>query len=623
MRKVRNMKKEHKEISAASVIIGVILAITFGAANAYLGLRAGMTISASIPAAVVAMGIMRYVLQRKSVLETNIVQTIGSAGESVAAGSIFTLPALYIWAKEWGKTPPSFVEITMIALCGGILGVLFMVPLRRALIEKEDRELVYPEGKACAQVIKATDATDQAGCVFWGMGISAIYKFISEGLGIFMSEIHYSFKRFKGAGIGVDVLPALAGVGYICGPKIASYMLAGGVLTWFVLLPIIALFGGNQIMFPSAIAIAKMDSWQLWSSYIRYIGAGAVASAGLISLIKTGPMIVMMVRDNIRSVRNKADINEDRKDIPMWLVGLGILIIGIVIWLTPAIPVNIVGMLFIVIIGFFFATVSARMVGIVGSSNNPVSGMTIATLLGAGFLLKSLGNIGYSGMIMAIAIGSVICIIAAVAGDTSQDLKSGYILSATPQKQQIAELIGVIVSSVTIAGVLYLLDGAFGYGSAQLPAPQAMLMKLVVEGVMQGNLPWHLIFVGMAITVVMEILQLPVLPVAIGIYLPVHLSVPIFLGSMIKLIIEKKKDNESQKDTALTRGMLYCSGLIAGEGLIGILLAIFAVVPFKDGNLMQAVNISEMFVLPQFSSLLIFLILVGSIWYVAERRKRV
>lgn len=617
------MKKEQRELTTASILIGILLAVIFGAANAYLGLRAGMTISASIPAAVLSMGIMRFLLRRKSALETNIVQTIGSAGESVAAGSIFTLPALYIWAREWNESTPSFIEITMIAICGGILGVLFMVPLRRALIEKDDKELVYPEGKACAQVIRAGEAAGQAGCVFSGMAISSVYKLVSEGLGVFSSEIHYSFRRYKGAGIGVDVLPALAGVGYICGIKIASYMLSGGLLTWFVLLPLIALFGEGKVMFPSDVPIDTMDSQQLWSSYIRYIGAGAVAAAGLISLIKTIPMIVAMAGENIKSFRERASLNEKGRDLPMWLVGAGTLVTGLVIWATPSIPVNFIGMIVILILGFFFATVSARMVGIVGSSNNPVSGMTIATLLGAAFLLKSLGNVGFSGMVMAIAIGSVICIISAVAGDTSQDLKSGYLLSASPVKQQIAELIGVCVSAIAIGGVLYLLDSAFGYGSTSLPAPQAMLMKLVVEGVMQGNLPWRLIFIGMSIVVVIELLQQPVLPVAIGIYLPVHLSVPIFLGSLVKLIIEKSKVNDEKKETSTTRGMLYCSGLIAGEGLVGIMLAVFAIIPYKGENLLQAINLSNLFLMPPVVSLLLFIILVGTIWYVAVRKSRI
>ncbi len=617
------MKNERRELSAASIIIGILLAVVFGAANAYLGLRAGMTISASIPAAVLSMGIMRFLLQRKSVLETNIVQTIGSAGESVAAGAIFTLPALYMWADEWNEAAPSFIEITMIALCGGILGVLFMVPLRRALIEKENKELVYPEGKACAQVIKAGDAAGHAGCVFAGMGISAVYKFISEGLGVFPSRVHYSFKRFKGAGIGVDVLPALAGVGYICGPKIASYMISGGLLTWFVLLPLIALFGEGKVMFPADVAIDMMDSQELWGSYIRYIGAGAVAAAGLISLIKTMPMIVAMVRDNIKSIKMNTGLDEKKEDLPMWLVVSGTVIIGIIIWLMPSIPVNIAGMIFILVLGFFFATVSARMVGIVGSSNNPVSGMTIATLLGAAFLLKSLGNVGFSGMVMAIAIGSVICIIAAVAGDTSQDLKSGYILSATPAKQQIAELIGVFVSSITIGGVLYLLGNAFGYGSSSLPAPQAILMKIVVEGVMQGDLPWHLIFIGVAIVVVVEVLQVPALPVAIGIYLPIHLSMPIFLGGIIKLIVENRKTDDEKKENTMTRGMLYCSGLIAGEGLVGILLAVLAIIPYSGSNLLEMVNCSDIFLLPQIGSLGLFVLMLASIWYAACRRKTV
>ncbi|MGN0382759.1 MAG: OPT family oligopeptide transporter, partial [Eubacterium sp.] len=530
------MKK--KELTITSIILGIILAVVFGAANAYLGLRVGMTVSASIPAAVISMGIIRIIMKRDSILENNMVQTIGSAGESVAAGAIFTLPVLFMWADENGSGFPTYIEITLIVLAGSILGVLFMVPLRKMLIVKEKDKLPYPEGEACAKVLltgehdvnnleqtKDNATAPKSGVVFVGLLVSAVYKFLADGLKIFPSEIHYESTKYKGSALGIDVLPALVGVGFICGTKIASYMLAGGILSWLVLMPVISFFGNTMIMYPGTIPVNQMDSWTLWSNYIRYIGAGAVAAAGVISLIKTFPSIASAFRDSIRGLRNEKsnqreislnnESNRKNRDMPFAIVIVGAIAVTIAIWLIPTIPVNLAGAFIISVLGFFFATVSSRMVGLVGSSNNPVSGMAIATLLISTLIIKISGNTGLNGMISAIAIGSIICIIAAIAGDTSQDLKTGYILGATPVKQQIGELIGVTISSIAIAGVLYLLSSAWGYGSAELPAPQATLMKLVVEGVMNGNLPWNLIMAGAGIAIAVEILGIPSLPMAV------------------------------------------------------------------------------------------------------------
>lgn len=576
------------EITVTSIIVGAILAVLFGGANAYLGLRVGMTVSASIPAAVISMGIIRVILRRDSILENNMVQTIGSAGESLAAGAIFTMPALFMWAAETGTAAPSLVEIALIALCGGLLGVLFMIPLRSALIVQEHGTLPYPEGQACAEVLLAgEEGGAKAGTVFAGLGVAAAYKFIADGLKLFPSEVDFEIKSYKGSGIGMDVLPALAGVGYICGPKVSSYLLAGGTVGWFVIMPLIALFGGDMVLYPGTIPVSEMGTWDIWGSYIRYIGAGAVAAGGIMSLIKSFPMIVRTFRDALAVYGKKVSGGQNRlnRDIPMNIVILGVGIVAVAMWLIPAVPVSLTGAIIIVVFGFFFATVSSRMVGIVGSSNNPVSGMAIATLLIATMILKATGNIGMPGMIAAIAIGSVICIIAAIAGDTSQDLKTGYMVGATPMKQQIGELIGVTVSAVAIGGVLYLLSAAWGYGSADLPAPQAMLMKMVVEGVMGGNLPWPLVVCGAAIAVVMEILQIPVLPFAVGLYLPIHLSTPIMVGGLIRFYFDKKKmDSEKERKQVVEKGILYSSGLIAGEGLVGILLAIFAIIPMGVGG---------------------------------------
>ena len=580
------------EFTGTSIVLGIILAVVFGGANAYLGLRVGMTVSASIPAAVISMGVIRRILKKDSVLENNMVQTIGSAGESVAAGSIFTMPALFLWASEWGTTPPSLLEITVIAAAGGWLGVLFMVPLRKALIVKEHGVLPYPEGKACAEVLLAgEEGGKKSGTVFRGLGLASGYKFLTDGLKVFPSEVHWEIPAYAGSGAGIDVLPSLLGVGYICGAKISSYLLAGGILGWFVLMPLIVLFGKDIILFPATVTVGELyaegGSFAIWSNFIKYIGAGAVAAGGVISLLRSLPLIIRTFRDAVKDYGKGGTGKEERtdRDIPVKVILIAVFAIILFLWVIPAVPVNLPGAVLIAVAGFFFATVSSRMVGLVGSSNNPVSGMTIATLLTAAFVLKAAGQTGHASMTAAIAIGSVICIIAAIAGDTSQDLKTGYITGATPMKQQIGELIGAAAASVAIGLILYLLNAAWGYGSPELPAPQATLMKMIVEGVMGGNLPWSLVAAGACIGIVIEILGIPVLPFAVGLYLPIHLSTPMMAGGLVRLFIEKRrKDNDGKKDT-VERGILYCSGLIAGEGLAGILLAVFAILPAGTGTL--------------------------------------
>lgn len=587
------------EFTPVSLILGLILAVVFGAANAYLGLRVGMTVSASIPAAVISMGILRYLLRRDSILENNMVQTIGSAGESLAAGAIFTMPALFMWAEESHEVAmPSFTEIAAIAVCGGLLGVLFMVPLRNALIVEEHGALPFPEGTACAEVLLAgEEGGAKSKVVFAGLGISALYKFITDGLKLFPSEVHWNLRSLRTA-FGLDVLPALAGVGYICGQRVAANMFAGGVLGWFVLIPAIVLFGGDNMIAPAADRISEMDVMSIWGSYIRYIGAGAVAAGGIISLIKTFPVILRTFTKAVRGIGvQRQDALRTSRELPMGAVLAGVLLIAVVIWLLPSVPVRLFGAMLVIIFGFFFATVSSRMVGLVGSSNNPVSGMAIATLLIATALLKGTGMTGYTGMVSAICVGTVICIVAAMAGDTSQDLKTGFIVGATPMWQQIGELIGAVVAALTIGGVMYLLHAAWGFGnSSQLPAPQATLMKLVVEGVMGGTLPWGLVFCGVFVAIVIEILGLPVLPVSIGLYLPIHLSAPIFVGGMIRKLVEfQKADTEEAaalKKDRVDRGLLYSSGMIAGEGLIGILLAVLAVIPMRGGTAAQYIQLN-------------------------------
>lgn len=577
--------KKAPELTVTSVIMGILLAVIFGAANAYLGLRVGTTVSASIPAAVISMAVIRVVLKRNSVLESNLVQTIGSAGESLAAGSIFTLPALFLWAKEGLMDAPSLLEIMLIALLGGILGVLFMVPLRNALIVKEHGILPYPEGKACAEVLLAgEEKSSGAKSVFFGMGIAAVLKFLADGIKVMAGTVTIPIKALKSE-FSAEAYPAIIGVGYICGPKISSMMFTGGLLAWFALLPLIVTFGGNTVMFPAEVSIAELyatgGASAIWSNYIRYIGAGAVAAGGIISLIKSLPLIVSTFKEAIKGLKSSKSGNTLRteSDLSMRFIGIGILILILLIWILPTIPVTIVGAIFIVIFGFFFATVSSRMVGLVGSSNNPVSGMTIATLMIATILLKLTGDTGAHGMKGAIAIGSIICITACIAGDTSQDLKTGYLLGATPKKQQIGEIIGTIAAAIAIGGVMYLLDKAWGFGSAAIPTPQATLMKMIVEGVMNGNLPWSLVFIGAFIAIALEIIKIPALPVAIGLYLPLELSTTMMLGGVTRLITDKINARKGlMSDENSGNGILFCSGMIAGEGLMGILLAVFAVV---------------------------------------------
>ncbi|MBQ9957103.1 MAG: oligopeptide transporter, OPT family [Ruminococcus sp.] len=621
------------ELTVTSIIMGVLLAVIFGAANAYLGLRVGMTVSASIPAAVISMGVIRVIMKKNSILESNVVQTIGSAGESVAAGAIFTIPALFLWAADesTGIDKPGILEITLIAAIGGLLGVFFMVPLRNALIVKEHGTLPYPEGTACAEVLLAgEEGGSNASTVFAGMGFSAVFKFIIDGLKAVPGEVSLRVKGFAGE-IGTQIYPAVMSVGYICGFRISSYMFAGGVLSWLVLIPLIVMFGGDTALFNDASktisdVFAADGASGIWSTYIRYIGAGALAAGGIISLIKSLPLIVRTFRDALKGMgKGSVVASQERtsQDLSMKVVLGAIAVLTIAIWLIPAIPVNFIGALIIVVFGFFFATVSSRMVGLVGSSNNPVSGMAIATLLISTLILKATGMKGAEGMTAAIAIGSIICIVAAISGDTSQDLKTGFLLGSTPKKQQIGEVIGVIASALAIGGTLYLLDNAWGFGSDELAAPQATLMKMIVEGVMSAELPWELVFVGVFIAILVEVIGIPVLPFAIGVYLPVQLNACILIGGIVRLVFDKMKfgGNEEKKKEVTNDGILFCSGMIAGEGLVGIALALLAVF-----GVSSKIDISGLLGLPEvvsnIGSLVVFGLVIVSLLKFTVWKKR-
>ncbi len=615
--------KVTSEMTPTSIIMGLLLAVIFGAANAYLGLRVGMTVSASIPAAVISMAVIRVIMKKDSILESNMVQTIGSAGESLAAGSIFTMPALFIWAKEGVMDAPSLATITIIALFGGLLGVFFMVPLRSALIVQEHGVLPYPEGTACAEVLLAgEEGGSSASAVFAGMGIAAAIKFLVDGFKLISSTLTLKIGSLK-TELSAEIYPALISVGYICGARISSYMFAGGIIGWFVLIPAIVIFGGDIVMYPASVSVSELyatgGASAIWSNYIKYIGAGAVATAGIISLIKTLPLIVKTFVGAIQGIKSAGSSTNLRTDIDLDIrIVLGAIVVLILgIWLVPAVPVTLLGAIIIVVFGFFFSAVSSRMVGLVGSSNNPVSGMTIATILIATICLKAFGDTGVHGMAGAIAIGSVICIAAAMAGDTSQDLKTGYILGATPKKQQIGEIMGAVVAALAIGGVMILLDNAYGFGTSDIPAPQATMMKMIIEGVMNGNLPWGLIFIGAFIAIAVEILGISSLPVAIGLYLPLELSSAIMVGGVIRHVVDMK--NGEAKDES-GKGILFCSGLIAGEGLVGVILAILTAVGVAD-----LMDFSGVFggstVVPTALAIIVFVATIIAVYYVAAGKK--
>ena len=554
------MRRE-RELTITAVLLGTVISVVFGAANAYLGLRVGLTVSASIPAAVVSMGVLRFVLRRDSILENNMVQTIGSAGESLVAGAVFTMPALYLWAQEGICAPPGFVQLTLIALAGGTLGVLLMVPLRKPLIVDEDKTLSYPEGRACADVLRAGErGARQARTVFVGLGGAVLFKLVTDLLKWIPAAVNIPFRRIRGE-LGLEFSPALVGVGYIVGPKVATLVFAGSFIGWMILIPVFCLCSET-----AAAAYAQGGAKAVWAGHVRYVGAGAIAAGGFLSLARSLPLFARTFRSSLARGSREAT-----GDIPLRRIAVAVACVIVFIACVPAVPVGVGGALMIALFGFFFAAVSAQTVGLVGSSNNPVSGMTIATLVVASFVLKTCGTAGAAGMVAAIAVGSVVCIVAALAGDTAQDLKTGHLLGATPWKQQVGELVGAIAAAFAISVVLLLMHRAWGFGSDTISAPQAMLMKSIVEGIMGGNLPWGLLGVGVGIAAILALLRLPVMPCALGIYLPVRLNTTIFVGGILRLLTDRFRPASAEPGTLLS------AGLIAGEGICGILLALLAV----------------------------------------------
>jgi putative OPT family oligopeptide transporter len=579
------------EFTLKSVGLGIVFGIIFGAANAYLGLRAGLTISTSIPVAVMTVAVFRALSSvgvRGTILETNISQTTGSASSSLASGVIFTLPALFMWGM-----PPELLQMTLLALCGGLLGILFMIPLRRFLIEREHGKLPYPEGTACAEVLVANEVGGgSARFVFYGLAGGAFFKFLTSWMRIIPSEVHLKVPFLRKGEVGMDLSAALFGVGYILGPRIAAVMVGGGLLSWLVIIPAIDYWGAGQAtpVFPETVNLIRdMSPSQIWTRYVRYIGAGAVATAGIVTLIRSIPVMVSSFKIGASQLServsgNSAPTLRTDNDLPLRVVGIGVAAVVLILILVPqvfgsigGIGIRAVAAVCVVIFAFFFVTVASRIVGLVGVTSNPTSGMTIAALLGTASIFLIFGWTDEMGKAAALTVGCVVAIAASISGDTSQDLKTGFLLGATPRRQQTAELIGVLTSATFVCLTVLALGKGFGFGSTELPAPQATLMKLVIDGVLDQNLPWSLVAIGAGIALACEVLRIPSLPFAVGVYLPVSTMTPIFVGGLIRLWMERTAKDETTAAERRERGVLLGSGFVGGEGLLGVGIALVAV----------------------------------------------
>lgn len=586
-----------KEFTLRAVIMGVLFGIMFGAANAYLGLRVGLTVSTSIPIAVMTVAIFRAlqgVWGSSTILEHNMSQTVGSASSSQASGLIFTIPALFLWGFS-----PGVLKLLVIALAGGLLGVLFMIPLRRFLIKNEHGKLPYPEGTACAEVLVAADAGgSQARNVFYGLGVGALYQWLMRGLVLWPQDVWQKVPLLPRAEIGMRVSPALLGVGYILGAKIGLIMVGGGAIASLILIPgIVILFGDSPTpIYPETVAlVSEMTRGELWHRYIRYVGAGAVATAGITTLIRSSPMIITSFKEGVRGLRSRMggtneqlEVNRTDDDLPLNVVLMGVVTIVILLAFLPQVfgvfasyAARLLGAVLVAIFAFFFVTVSSRIVGLVGVTSNPTSGMTIATLLGTSLVFVGLGWTDDVGKVAALSIGAVVAIAASIAGDTSQDLKTGFLLGATPRRQQTGELIGVLTAGFFVCYSLLVLERAYGFGGEELPAPQANMMMLVIDGVLTQQIPWGFVLVGVGLALLAEIFRVPSLPLAVGIYLPITTMMPIFVGGMIRKMLEDKQPDNESKHRVREQGVLYASGLVGGVGIMGVAIAFWAGVSGK------------------------------------------
>jgi putative OPT family oligopeptide transporter len=596
-------EREIPEFTLKAILLGVFFGVVFGAATVYLALRAGLTVSASVPIAVLSIAVFKK-LGKSTILENNIVQTIGSAGESVAAGIVFTAPALLFLSG--GTEYFKYVTIFVLAAVGGTLGVLFMIPLRRALIVKEHGKLKYPEGVACADVLIAGErGGDLAGMVFKGVGVAMLYKFLYGIVGLW-SETATWFKtgrngKIPDATLSSDVTPEYLGLGYIIGPRIAGELASGGVLSWLALIPLISIFVADTRIVHDLKNLGFTDAWMashshaewIYRAYVRYIGAGAVACAGVMTLLKTLPTIVSAFRESVKSfgagTEDKSTVRTER-DLGMGIVVVGSVVLALLITVLPGFPHgpfpgSLVMGLLVVVFGFFFVTVSSRIVGIIGTSSNPISGMTIATLMATCVVFVALGRTGDVYQAVALCVGAIVCVAAANAGATSQDLKTGYLVGATPRNQQIGFIIGVLTSTLVIGGTLFLLDKTYamgephGIGGPKLAAPQATLMATIIKGLLAQNLPWAPVLVGVFLAFMAQMAGAHALSWAVGAYLPLSTTFPIWIGGMMKGLVDsmrRKKEGVAGEESELSSGMLYATGLVAGGSLGGVLIALVA-----------------------------------------------
>jgi OPT family oligopeptide transporter len=613
-----------KEFTLKAIVMGCVMGCLFGAANVYLALKAGLTVSASIPIAVIAITLGRRLL-RTTILENNIIQTTGSASESIASGVAFTLPGFLFLSNINGQSVGAgffnYITILILAIFGGLLGTLMMIPLRRSLIVKEHGVLPYPEGTACASVLKAGEkGGDIAKVAFWGVGISMLYAFLQRILHV-ISEVpefttKVTNKYFPSAKISGEITPEYLGVGYIIGPRIAGALVAGGVLSWLVLNPLLSTLINDQTLIATQLVklgylkdlntaggpggwnpithLFDDTSSALYRAYIRQVGAGAVAAGGFITLMKTIPTIISSFKESIGSIKDRKEGKSTlrtEKDLSLKIVLFGSLALILLMAFIPMIPGDSIGSklllgVLVVIFGAFFVTVSSRIVGIIGSSNNPISGMTIATVMST--CLVFIG-IGWSGKVfepMVLVVGGMICIAAANAGATSQDLKTGYLVGATPRSQQIALFIGAIVSSLVIGITIKILDQpttemvqqgfTHAIGTNKFPAPQATLMATLIKGILSFNLDWQFVFVGVALAVVMELCGVNSLSFAVGAYLPLSTTLPIFAGGAVRGLVDwrKKRKGEIVTEDDLGKGNLFATGLVAGGALAGVIVAL-------------------------------------------------
>lgn len=610
-----------KELTVKSILLGSLFGVIFGAATVYLALKAGLTVSASIPIAVIAITLGRRFF-KTTILENNIIQTTGSAGESIAAGVSFTLPGFLFLSSKDSAEYFNYVTILVLAIVGGLLGTLFMIPLRKALIVNEHNTLPYPEGTACGDVLKAGEkGGDFAKTAFWGLGVAFLYAILQKVLH-FVAEVPYMAtkqvnKFFPSAKVSGEITPEYLGVGYIIGPRIAGVLVAGGVLSWLVLIPLlsflvnpdliaaqlvkfgylsnVATAGGKGNWDPVTHTFADYSS-AVYYAYIRQIGAGMVVAGGIITLLKTLPTIVKSVKSSVATLKKSggggSSIKRTEKDLSLKIVAIGSLALIGLIAVLPQVPGTGVGQklligLLVVLFGALFVTVSSRIVGLIGSSNNPISGMTIATVMGTSLIFISVGWSGPAYEPLVLVVGGMICIAAANAGATSQDLKSGFIVGATPRNQQIALFIGAIVSSIVIGLTIQYLDKPseellkqgipHAIGTEKFSAPQATLMATLTKGIQSGNLDWQFIFIGVFMAIVMELCGIKSLSFAVGAYLPLSTTLPIFIGGAIKGIVEtrekKKNIQKSPEEEELGKGNLFATGLVAGGAVAGVLIA--------------------------------------------------